>query len=167
MLTEPVSPINKSGNRKALKYAVDFTNKPENKAAMNKLYDEEAFEQAIKDNAQYDTGWQKDRERLATFVSYYESCKQQHKHSSDIPTIRDKVQSNDIPTIRDKVQSNRGYLPGDYDNAMMLCGEPTKVCENLSKHSDIADIDESRKRFASKDFIGQEASVKFINDILS
>lgn len=31
------APINNSENRKALKCAVDFTNKPENKAAMNKL----------------------------------------------------------------------------------------------------------------------------------
>jgi hypothetical protein len=39
------------------------------------LIDMTAFKRAIADNAQYDTGFEKDRQRLETFVSYYESCK--------------------------------------------------------------------------------------------
>lgn len=62
----------------------------------------------------------------AKTLAHAELDDQQHKHSGDIPTIR----------IVDKIQSNRGYLPGDYDNAMVPSGEPTKVCENLSKNLD-------------------------------
>ena len=41
----------------------------------NALIDITAFNQAITDNAQYHAGWNKHREKLQTFVSYYESCK--------------------------------------------------------------------------------------------
>ena len=33
--------------------------------------------------------------------------------------------------IVDKISANRGYLPGDYNDAIMRTGKPTKVCKNL------------------------------------
>jgi hypothetical protein len=81
---------------------------------MDSLIDCAAFDKAIKENAQYDTGWLKDRERLQTFVSYYESCKQLTK-SPEAVTITVRMVIDDRPWIAGEgVKFKLRYL--EYEN---------------------------------------------------